>query len=62
MDMRTPECKIHRVPLVCFCPACRGMVRSERKAKSSRENGKRGGRPKGSGRDNTASLRKEEPE
>ena len=39
------KCKIHGVPLVCFCPACRGTVQSKRKAESSRENGKLGGRP-----------------
>jgi hypothetical protein len=39
------KCKIHGVPLVCFCPACRGSVTSKRKARSSRENGKLGGRP-----------------
>src|SRR5437773_12018573 len=38
------RCPIHKVPLVCFCPACRGAVRSKRKAQSSRENGKLGGR------------------
>jgi hypothetical protein len=41
-----PKCKIHGIPLVCFCPACRGSVTSERKAKAVRENGKLGGRPK----------------
>lgn len=39
------KCRIHGVPLVCFCPACYGTVRSKRKAKSSRVNGKLGGRP-----------------
>ena len=39
------KCKIHGIPLVCYCPACRGSVRSERKAQSSKENGKLGGRP-----------------
>jgi hypothetical protein len=39
------KCKIHGIPLVCYCPACRGSARSERKAESSRENGKLGGRP-----------------
>jgi hypothetical protein len=39
------KCKIHRILLVCYCPACRGSVRSERKAQSSRKNGKLGGRP-----------------
>jgi hypothetical protein len=40
-----PKCKIHGIPLICYCPACRGSVRSKRKAKASRENGKLGGRP-----------------
>ena len=39
------KCEIHGVPLVCYCPACRGSARSERKARSSRENGRLGGRP-----------------
>lgn len=42
MKMR---CEIHDVPLVCFCPACRGEATSKRKAASSRLNGARGGRP-----------------
>jgi hypothetical protein len=41
-----PKCKIHGVPLVCFCPACRGSVRNRRKAEASRQNGHLGGRPK----------------
>ena len=41
-----PKCKIHGVALVCFCPACRGSARSARKARTSRNNGKLGGRPK----------------
>ena len=45
MNLRL-KCKIHGVPLVCFCPACRGTVQSKRKAESSRENGKLGGRPR----------------
>jgi hypothetical protein len=40
------KCKIHGVPLVCFCPACHGAVRSARKARASKRNGKLGGRPK----------------
>ena len=40
-----PMCKIHGIPLICYCPACRGAAKSERKAESSRENGKLGGRP-----------------
>jgi hypothetical protein len=44
----TPKCKIHGIPLVCYCPACRGQVTSERKAETSRLNGRLGDRPKGS--------------
>jgi hypothetical protein len=40
------KCPIHKVELVC--PACVGAVTSKRKAASYRENGKLGGRPKGS--------------
>jgi hypothetical protein len=42
------KCSIHNIPLVCYCPACRGEAKSKRKAMSSRKNGKMGGRPKGS--------------
>ncbi len=42
------KCPIHKVELICYCPACRGGVTSKRKAASSRNNGKLGGRPKGS--------------
>jgi hypothetical protein len=42
------RCPIHKVDLICYCPACRGEVTSERKAETSRANGKLGGRPKGS--------------
>jgi hypothetical protein len=38
-------CRVHKVQLICFCPACRGAARSARKARSSRRNGKLGGRP-----------------
>lgn len=41
------KCSIHNVPLVCYCPGCRGSAKSKRKAASSRENGKKGGRPPG---------------
>jgi len=41
------KCPIHDVPLVCYCPVCRGSVKSKRKATASRQNGKLGGRPKG---------------
>jgi hypothetical protein len=44
------KCPIHNIPLVCYCPACRGEVKSKRKAAASRANGKLGGRPKGSGK------------
>lgn len=44
------KCPIHKVELICFCPACRGSARTKRKAQSSRRNGKLGGRPKGSGK------------
>src|SRR5580704_16238341 len=48
--MPTVRCPIHKIPLVC--PACRaakaGSVTSDQKAAASRENGKLGGRPKGS--------------
>jgi hypothetical protein len=40
------KCRVHGIPLICYCPACRGSVSSQRKARSSRENGKLGGRPK----------------
>ena len=42
------KCPIHKVELICYCPACRGEVTTKRKAASSRANGKLGGRPKGS--------------
>jgi hypothetical protein len=41
------KCRIHRIPLVCYCPACRGAIRTSRKAAASRRNGKLGGRPSG---------------
>jgi hypothetical protein len=44
------RCRIHNVKLICFCPACRGSVRSLRKSRASKRNGKLGGRPKGSGK------------
>jgi len=40
------NCPIHNITLVCYCPACRGAVTSRRKAASSRQNGKKGGRPR----------------
>jgi len=40
------KCPTHKIDLVQFCPACRGSVRSKRKAASSRRNGAFGGRPK----------------
>ena len=42
------KCPIHHVELICYCPACRGSVASKAKSSASRENGKLGGRPKGS--------------
>ena len=44
--MTMMRCPIHNVPLVCYCPVCRGSVTSKKKAKASRDNGKLGGRPK----------------
>ena len=41
------KCPIHRIELICYCPACRGAVTSKQKAKAARDNGKLGGRPKG---------------
>ena len=42
------SCRIHHTPLIC--PTCigatGGKATSEAKTKSSRENGKKGGRPK----------------
>jgi len=40
------KCAVHHVNLVFFCPACRGEKTSTRKAKSSRKNGLKGGRPR----------------
>jgi hypothetical protein len=48
-----PKCPIHKIELICYCPACRGSITSERKAKSSRENGKLGGRPRKNATKNT---------
>jgi hypothetical protein len=42
------KCPIHRIDLICYCPACRGARTSARKAKASAANGRLGGRPKGS--------------
>ena len=43
------KCHIHpNVEMICYCPACRGSVKSKAKRSASRENGKLGGRPKGS--------------
>jgi hypothetical protein len=42
------KCPIHEIEMICYCPACRGSATSKRKARASRENGKLGGRPKGS--------------
>lgn len=40
------KCRIHKIPLICYCPACRGAAKSAQKAESSRMNGLRGGRPR----------------
>ena len=44
------KCAIHNVPLVCFCPVCRGLAggskTSKAKSAASRANGRLGGRPK----------------
>jgi len=53
------KCPIHKVELICYCPACRGEVTSERKAATSRDNGKLGGRPKGSKNKPKPELQKE---
>ena len=49
--MKTSRCPKHKIPLitmkVTFCPACRGSATSNHKAETSRENGKKGGRPVG---------------
>lgn len=41
-----PKCKIHGIRMNCTCPACAGAMRSKRKARASRRNGRLGGRPK----------------
>jgi hypothetical protein len=52
------KCQIHKIDLVSFCPACRGSVRSKRKAASSRINGRLGGRPrKSASRQSAAAAR-----
>ena len=42
------KCPVHKVELVCYCPACRGSITTARKAAAAQANGKLGGRPKGS--------------
>jgi hypothetical protein len=42
------KCPIHKIDMICYCPACRGSVTSKVKRNASRANGKLGGRPKGS--------------
>jgi hypothetical protein len=56
--MKIPECPIHGIALIAFCPACRGSATSERKSQASKENGKLGGRPKGSKDRKPRSLKK----
>ena len=47
MDTDAIYCQTHpEVEPVVFCPACRGSLLSARKAEASRENGKKGGRPR----------------
>jgi hypothetical protein len=52
------KCPIHGIALVCYCPACRGGARSKLKAEAARENGKLGGRPKGSGKKQKTTAKK----
>jgi len=40
------KCPKHGIPLVCYCPAYRGEITTQRKAAASRDNGKLGGRPR----------------
>lgn len=40
------KCTIHNIQLICYCPACRGSISSQRKTRTSRANGLLGGRPK----------------
>jgi hypothetical protein len=60
--MKVKKCPIHKVQMVrvtmTFCPACRGSATSERKSQASKENGKLGGRPKGSKDRKPRSLKK----
>jgi hypothetical protein len=48
-------CKVHGIPLICYCPACRGERTSKAKAAASRANGRQGGRPR---KQQTGSKRK----
>ena len=55
------KCPTHKkVTLVSFCPACRGSITSRRKKKASRMNGRKGGRPRKSGRASKAVIRRRE--
>ena len=44
--MLKPKCAVHKCDMIVFCPACRGSIKSRRKAVTSRENGMKGGRPR----------------
>lgn len=44
--MTPPLCPTHKKALLC--PSCLGETKSKAKARAARENGKKGGRPKGS--------------
>jgi hypothetical protein len=41
-----PKCSACGHKLVSFCPSCRAKKSSPKRVKASRENGKKGGRPK----------------
>jgi hypothetical protein len=46
MKTKAPNCPIHDVPMICFCPVCRGEKTSKSKAAAARRNGALGGRPR----------------
>lgn len=37
-SMNRPICDKHKIPLVCFCPACRGEIKNQKRTLASREN------------------------